>query len=276
MAPNCMNHCQSVIPSARLDLTPETCIAPHITAIVMQVLGALTLAIVIWAVYGRTVHAPFICDDLATVVKNPSIAKLWPLLDSSGHSSPLNPPEGIPTSGRPLLNLSLAINYYFGGLDPFGYHVVNIVMHLLSTLLLWAILHRTLRLEYFCGRFEHVAGALSFAVALVWAVHPLQTETIVYVTQRSEAMASLFYLATLYGGLRYWAATSATTRSVWLILTTLACAVWHAYQRNDGLGTGNVAVIRTHFSRRIVPPILSDLLATLYWSNARMGTAFGT
>ncbi len=174
----------------------------------------------IGAIYGRAVHAPFIFDDLSTIVDNPSITRLWPL---TGDSGVLNPPLTAATTGRQLVNLSLALNYYFGQLDPFGYHVFNILVHLGSALLLWAIVRRTLRLEYFGGRFERAAEPLALLVALVWALHPLQTECVVYVTQRTESMMALFYLATLYGSLRYWAATTPAGRSVWLALATLAC-----------------------------------------------------
>jgi tetratricopeptide (TPR) repeat protein len=59
--------------------------------------------------------------------------------------------------------------------------------------------------------------------ALLWAVHPLQTESVVYVTQRTELMVGLFYLATVYGSLRYWSAKSGRGRGLWLGLSTLAC-----------------------------------------------------
>jgi hypothetical protein len=174
------------------------------------------------AVYGGATHAPFIFDDEFTIVNNPSIVKLWPLLGDSAGPGPLNPPPATATTGRPLVNLSLALNYYFGGLDPTGYHLFNMAVHMLSAMLLWAILRRTLQLEYFAGRFQRAAEPLALLVALVWAVHPLQTESVEYVTQRTEGMMGFFYLATLYGGLRYWAAPTAG-RSKWLILSTLAC-----------------------------------------------------
>ncbi len=188
-------------------------------------LGALILGGAVCAIYCQAIHAPFIFDDTVTVQANPSIEKLWPLVDPSGAASPLNPPAGFPTSARPLVNLSLAINYHFGQLDPVGYHAVHMAIHLITALLLWAITWRTLRLDYFQGRFDSVAGGLSFASALVWAVHPLNTEAIQYVTQRTELMMGLFYLATLYACIRYWAATRSAERALWLSLATLACVL---------------------------------------------------
>ena len=183
-------------------------------------LGVLVLGVAVFLVYFPAARGPFIFDDSVTIVENPSIRQLWPLLGSG----PLNPPERNPVHGRPLVNLSLAVDYHFGGLDPFGYRIAHIVVHFLSATLLWAILAATLRLDCFQGRFDRVAEPLSFAAALVWALHPVNTESVVYVTQRTELMMGMFYLATLYLSIRYWFAARTAARTIWLLLATLACA----------------------------------------------------
>ncbi len=186
-------------------------------------LGMLVLGVAVCLVYYPAARGPFIFDDFSTIVDNPSIRQLWPLVGSGESAGPLNPPEKSAVYRRPLVNLSLAVNYYFGGLDPFGYRVAHIVVHFLSALLLWAIVDGTLRLDYFQGRFDGVAGPLSFGAAILWAMHPLNTESIVYVTQRTELLMGMFYLATLYGGIRYWTATRRAVRATFLVLATLAC-----------------------------------------------------
>jgi tetratricopeptide (TPR) repeat protein len=204
-------------------------------------LAAIGLAIAIGIVFGRAVHSPFIFDDVGSIEKNSSIRSLWPLISTTGRPGPLNPVPELPTSGRPLVNLTFAMNYYFGGLDPFGYHAVNMVFHFLTALLVWAIVRRTLRLPYFEGRFETAAGWLAMGVALLWALHPLQTEAVVYVTQRTELMMTFFYLATIYCSLRYWSQFARALkadegldesvknsiyrrRTIWLVLAVVACA----------------------------------------------------
>jgi tetratricopeptide (TPR) repeat protein len=184
---------------------------------------AALLAAAVWAVYGRAIHAPLMFDDSNSVIHNPSVARLWPLVGDSDVPGPLNPQREFCTAGRPLVNLSLAVNYHFSRYDSASYHIFNIVVHVFSALLLWAILRRTLRLQVFQGRFERVAGVLAFLVALVWALHPLQTEAVEYITQRTELMMAFFYLATLYASLRFWAATSLPGRATWLALAALAC-----------------------------------------------------
>ncbi len=176
-----------------------------------------------WIVYGRAVEAPFIYDDSAGVTGNESIRSLWPLVGDAAQHGPLNPRKDITTSGRPLVNFSLAVNYHFGQLNPAGYHLFNLIVHVLSAILLMVIVQRTLCLDYFAGRFDRVSGPLAFAVALLWMVHPLQTETVVYVTQRTELMVGFFYLATLYLSLRYWTASTSAVRATWAALAAMSC-----------------------------------------------------
>ena len=196
---------------------------PGISHGVFLSVGVLVLGVAVCLVYYPATRGPFVFDDSGTIVNNLSIRQLWPLAGSGKSGGPLNPPKATPVDGRPLVNLSLAVNYYFGRLDPFGYRVVHIVVHLLSAILLWAIVAKTLRLDYFQGQFDRFAGALSFAAALVWAMHPVNTESVVYVTQRTELMMGMFYLATLYCSLRYWTAAHTAARATSLTLATLAC-----------------------------------------------------
>lgn len=195
--------------------------APKIPKAFLQAFTALiVLGSAGWLVYGRALRYPFIFDDYVSVLQNPSITTLWPLV---GESSPLFAPFDSPTAGRPLVNLSLAINYHFSQYDTFGYHVVNLSLHVLSALLLWSIVQRTLRLPCFGDRFTPGAFSIALLVALAWLVHPLQTEAVEYVTQRTELMMGFFYLGTLYGSLRYFCAITKSHRAIWLAVAAGAC-----------------------------------------------------
>src|SRR5262249_50770367 len=97
--------------------------------VVQGLVAFILLSVAGWLVYGRALTYPFIFDDFHSVLMNPSITRLWPLF---GASSPLIAPFDFPTAGRPLVNLSLAINYHFGQTDPWGYHFVNLALHVLS------------------------------------------------------------------------------------------------------------------------------------------------
>lgn len=163
-----------------------------------------TVALSLAAVYGPALDAPFIFDDAIAIQRNESIHSLWPLFGMGDRPGPLNLPLDNPVSGRPLVNLTFAINYAIGGDRPAGYHAVNVAIHFCSVLLLWAVVRRTLQAPYFAGRFDAAASWLALTAAMIWALHPLTTEAVIYVSQRTELMMALFYLATLYCSLRYW------------------------------------------------------------------------
>jgi protein O-mannosyl-transferase len=189
----------------------------------LHLVALALLGCAVTAVYGPSLSAPFVLDDDISVGGNSSIVNLWPLVGDSEYPGPLNALPNYPTAGRPLVNYSLALNYHFGKLNPIGYHIFNMAVHVLSAMLLMAVAQRILCLDYFGERFARVSGPLSFAVALLWALHPLQTETVIYVTQRTESLMCLFYLATLYCALRYWGTTSRKDQAGWIVLSTLAC-----------------------------------------------------
>jgi protein O-mannosyl-transferase len=182
------------------------------------------LAVAGWWIYGQSLDAPYIFDDLVSVEDNPSITRLWPLIGSANDRGPLNPPKETPTSARPLVNLSFAIDYHFTGRDPRGFRRTNLALHIVNATLLWLLVRRTLLLPYFAGRFARSAGTLAFVAAMLWLVHPLVTETVAYITQRSELVVAFFYLATLYASLRYFTAETLRSHRAWLTLAVFASA----------------------------------------------------
>ncbi len=152
--------------------------------------GAIIAAAV--ATYWNSLDGEFMFDDRVWIVENPSIKHLWPLGDV------LLPADAAHVGGRPIVSLSLAMNYALGGLDVRGYHVVNLAIHICAALVLFGVVRRTLTLPKLRDRFGGAATLLAAIVALVWAVHPIQTEAVSYVIQRAEALVGLFYLLTLY------------------------------------------------------------------------------
>ncbi len=151
----------------------------------------LLLAAVVGA-YWSAVRAPFVFDDHGSVTDNPTIRSLWP---PSVALSP--PPGGVPVSGRPLPNLSFALNYAISGTEVWSYHLGNIALHLLTALMLCSLLRRTLARPVLPERIRGDAAPIAFAVAALWALHPLATAAVTYVSQRTELMVSLCYLLTL-------------------------------------------------------------------------------
>lgn len=148
------------------------------------------------ASYHNSFSVPLFFDDKASIVKNASIRDLAALGDV------LWPPPEAGTAGRPLLNLSFALNYAAGGLKVWGYHAVNLAVHVAAAWVLFGLVRRTLRTPVMREKFGGVATEQAGVVALLWAVHPLQTESVTYVSQRAEALVGFFYLLTLYAFVR--------------------------------------------------------------------------
>ena len=178
---------------------------------------ALRAAIIVLAgavVYLNSLAAPFIFDDNTAILNNQQIRQLWPL------TVPLSPQRDTPVAGRPIVSLSLAVNYAIGELDVTGYRVFNVAVHLLAALTLFGVVRRTLHLPSLAPTFGVHATNLAWVIALIWTLHPLQTEVVDYVTQRTESMMGLCYLLTLYCSVR--ALESSPGR--WHLAAIVACA----------------------------------------------------
>jgi tetratricopeptide (TPR) repeat protein len=103
-----------------------------------------------------------------------------------------------------VVRFTLAVNWALDGFDPRGYHAVNLGLHVLSALALFGVVRRTLAGPWLPPRFGEASRGLALAVAAIWLVHPLQTESVTYVTQRTELLVGLFHLLTLYCAIRAW------------------------------------------------------------------------
>lgn len=177
-----------------------------------------------WLAYADSFAAPFLLDDEGSILENATIRRLWPL------GAALHPPEtGTAVSGRPLVNLSLALNYAVSGTEVWSYHAVNLIIHFLAACVLLGLVRRTLALPRVRARFGAVALPLAAAVAGLWLLHPVQTESVTYVCQRAESLAGLFYLLTFYGFVR---AIDSPHPVRWRVLSFGACLL--------GIGTKEV------------------------------------
>jgi protein O-mannosyl-transferase len=182
--------------------------------------GAIILAV--FAVYSNSLSGPFVFDDLEALPENSTLRHF---------STVFSPPASSSLAGRPVLSLSFGLNYALGQYRVWGYHLVNVIIHGLTGLVLFGILRRTFRLPVLSARFGRDADWLAFAGVALWVLHPLNTQAVTYIVQRAESLMGLFYLLTIYCFLR---GLDARHPRFWLGASLAACLA--------GMGTKEVMV----------------------------------
>lgn len=160
--------------------------------------------------YWNSFAGVFLFDDIQNIVNNTDIRSLTPLSDL------------LKSSRRPLVTLTFALNYAWTGPEPWSYHLVNLAIHILAGLTLFGLVRRTIELPRFRHRFADSAPYIALTVALLWLVHPLQTQSVTYIVQRGEALMGLCYLLTLYCVLR--GSTAHRLATLWYAAAIIACA----------------------------------------------------
>jgi len=207
------------------------------------VLALLLCLAVLWS-YRAAITAPLVFDS-QKIVTTRLLRSTWPI--------------------RPFLQdrrwvgyYSLALNYAVGGTDVRGYNLANIAIHLAAGLALLGIVRRTLLLESTPPTLRPRATWLGFAVALIWLVHPLQTQAVSYTIQRFESLMAMFYLLCLYCVVR-----GARARHAWpWYLAALACG-WL------GMGTKEVTatlpLVLLMYDRIFLAESWSQLARQRWW-----------
>lgn len=147
----------------------------------------LVLLLVVVVAYGHTLDVPFYLDDHSSIRENSAVqggvdpARIWAF----------SPP-------RFVSYLSFAINYSLHGDWLAGFHLVNISLHLAAGLALWSFARLLLRTPGLRERVPgEVAAWIPLLAALLYLLHPLQTQAVTYTVQRSAVLAAFFYLATM-------------------------------------------------------------------------------
>lgn len=179
-------------------------------------LAALILALALGFAWSGSFDGPFVLDDFSSIQNNQTLRHLGNLPEV------LQPPTHAGVGGRPFLNFTYAVNYALGGPEVQGYHVVNLLIHWGAALTLFALVRRTLLTSKLEPLFGRDATPLALVVAALWALHPLQTQSVTYLSQRAESLMGLLYLLTLYFALR----SSASPRPVlWQAGAVVVCAL---------------------------------------------------
>ncbi|MEJ5365523.1 MAG: tetratricopeptide repeat protein [Desulfosoma sp.] len=147
------------------------------------------LIVVTFLCYANALHVPFVFDDHSSIVENPRIDNPSALLKASFWKHP-----------RALVDLTFSLNKAWGGLDVVGYHLVNIAVHAVNVLLVYALTLNLLGALEKTGRYPPTKLPprwFALTAALLFACHPIQTQAVTYIVQRYTAVAAMFFLASV-------------------------------------------------------------------------------
>jgi tetratricopeptide (TPR) repeat protein len=148
------------------------------------------IAVVALGAYANTFHVPFTFDDRPNISENPNIQIKTFTFDQFEQLARNTYKETI----RIFAHFTFALNYYFGGFDVFGYHLVNLLIHIASGILLYWLLLLTLNLPSLKEDYNSIALPIALFSSLLFISHPVQTQSVTYIVQRMASMATMFYL----------------------------------------------------------------------------------
>lgn len=192
---------------------------------------AAGLALAALLAYANSFSVPLLLDDWATIQENPRIRQLWPLWEA------LSPPANTGVGGRPVANLAFVLNHAATGDSLAGYHAINLAIHLAAALLLFGLVRRIVRGLAPSRPSQVDADLLAAGAAALWLLHPMQTQSVTYISQRTESLMGCLYLATLYAAVRL----ATERRAVWGVGAVLACAL--GMGTKEGMVTAPLAVL---------------------------------
>ncbi len=151
----------------------------------------LIFAAVASIIYSPSLHGDFVFDDkhikynYTSLIHITKLSQLTDILFSK-------------EIDRRIGYMSFALNYYLGELNSFGYHLANVIIHILNGLVLFLLSHTILILTTKGGQGRGDALKISFLGSLLWLVHPIQIQAVSYIVQRLTSLAALFFLLSLF------------------------------------------------------------------------------
>ena len=154
--------------------------------VLFQLLLLITLGL---SIYSNAFNAQFVFDDIEFIVNNLYI-KRFDHVD--GFWS-----EAFPKT-RTIPLYSFALNYWLNGQDPFGYHLFNVIIHLITSIMVWIFARLLLSSSKSPDNYIiKNKNSIAFFSALLFLTHPVHTQAITYITQRFASICTLFYITSL-------------------------------------------------------------------------------
>ncbi|MEA2039086.1 MAG: tetratricopeptide repeat protein, partial [Thermodesulfobacteriota bacterium] len=173
-----------------INLTPET----HLSSRRRNIFAILAIIILVLSVYSNTFNASWHFDDDQNILELGSMRlnKLcWPEIKKTFFNE-----QGA--ISRPVVRVTLALNYYFGKTNVFGYHLVNISIHIVASIFLFLLIYNTLNLPLLKDKYGTDSYFIAFLATVFWAINPVQTQAVTYIVQRMASMAGMFYIMSMY------------------------------------------------------------------------------
>ena len=185
--------------------------------------------------YINSLNVPFIFDDTPFIVNNAAITKLSNFLEPSSLPDKITllPTLKLNIITRFFSFVSFAVNYQISGLNVEGFHVINILIHILNALLIYQLSNLTFKTCY-CEKLKEDGNssyliidrnrrAISMLLALMFLSHPIQTEAVTYIVQRFTSLCTLFYLGAFVAYVKYRLSTN--QKPGWLIISYVAACI---------------------------------------------------
>jgi protein O-mannosyl-transferase len=196
--------------------------------------SSAVLAVILFLVYSNSLDCGWHLDDFHSITQNPNIhlkEVTWPGISKSLHSD-LNYPDKL---YRPIAGLTLALNFFVSGADPFSYHLVNLLIHWLSSVFVFLFVYQTLHLPSFHGKYESSAYSVALLSASLWAINPVQTQSVTYIVQRMTSLAGMFYIMSMTFYLMARTASEGRRRLVHWVLCSAAFVLAFGAKENAAL-----------------------------------------
>ena len=164
----------------------------------MRTFVAMTLCFILALIaYSNSFQCPFHFDDYGNIVGNPNI-EMQSLDWESIQNALSGKDRSTQTLSRPVAYLSFALNYHIGQLNVVGYHVVNLIIHLVTGLFIFLWLSAVFRLPLLTNRYASDGYAMALLATALWITHPIHVTAVTYIVQRMAGMASMFYTMAMF------------------------------------------------------------------------------
>ncbi len=193
------------------------------------------IAVCCLLVYGNTMNSPFLFDGVDFIRDNSEIKDLGRAL------------HFFRTPNRSITNFSYALNYRYSALDTTGYHIVNLGIHILCSFFVFLFVRYTvLRVD---GD-DIVASSSAVIASLIFAVHPIQTESVTYIYQRSTCLAAMFYMASVVAYIKFRIAENRGSKFVFLGIAVFAAVCAFLSKGNSYLLLLIIPLYELYFFRK--------------------------